>query len=266
MRVPPSINIVVLVLLATAFYTLVGQLVPQKEVPAPEVIEIATDVSTDEMVEIGRGIAEGKGICLTCHTIGQSGALRFPDLEGIGTRAATRIPGMSGIDYLAQSLYEPNSYVVEGFNPGMPVINKPPIDLTDDEILTVIAYLQSLGGTPSVTMETKHAYNGGQGVEETVELVVPPAADVAQAPSDSLGKTLFERYGCVVCHATTPPSEGLDRDAILASILDPHNISGMSEADRLKKRQAMEQAGVYDKATLEEIQLIVDFLVEQKTQ
>ena len=42
-----------------------------------------------------------------------------------------------------------------GFNGGMPTINKPPIGLSDKEILTVIAWLQSLGGTPSVTMATK---------------------------------------------------------------------------------------------------------------
>jgi hypothetical protein len=33
-------------------------------------------------------------------------------------------------------------------------INKPPIGLTDQEILCVIAYLQSLGGTPTVTLQT----------------------------------------------------------------------------------------------------------------
>ena len=47
--------------------------------------------------------------CLTCHTIGQSGALRFPDLEGIGAKAKTRVPGMSDVEYLAQSLYEPTA-------------------------------------------------------------------------------------------------------------------------------------------------------------
>ena len=31
----------------------------------------------------------------------------------------------------------------------------------DEEILCVIAYLQTLGGTPTVTMQTKHHYNGG---------------------------------------------------------------------------------------------------------
>lgn len=262
MRIPPVVNIVLLVLGATAFYTLVGQMVPQKEVPAPEVVEIATDVSTEEMVEIGRGIAEGKGACLTCHTIGQSGALRFPDLEGIGARAETRIPGMSGLEYLAQSLYEPDVYVVEGFNPGMPAIDKPPIQLTHGEILTVIAYMQSLGGTPSVTMETKHSYNRDDGVEP-VAVVEQPSAEVAQAPAASLGEAYFEQYGCGQCHAT-PPGDRLGRDAILASILDPHNVASLAEADRMRKKQAMERAGVYDRATLQEIQSIVDFLMEPR--
>jgi hypothetical protein len=43
----------------------------------------------------------------------------------------------------------------------MPEINKPPIGLTDQEILCVIAYLQTLGGTATVTLQTKHHYNSG---------------------------------------------------------------------------------------------------------
>jgi hypothetical protein len=111
------------------------------------------------MVKVGREIMEGKGLCVTCHTLGKSGALRFPDLEGIGARAGSRIPGLSDVEYLAQSLYEPNVYIVPGFNPGMPVISQPPIGLSDQEILCVIAYLQSLGGTPSVTLQTTHKYS-----------------------------------------------------------------------------------------------------------
>ena len=45
-----------------------------------------------------------------------------------------------------------------GFNPGMPVINKPPIGLSDQEILCVMAFLQTLGGTATVTMQTSHHY------------------------------------------------------------------------------------------------------------
>ena len=71
------------------------------------------------------------------------------------------MPGLSDVEYFAQSLYEPTAYVVAGFPPAMPPINKPPIGLTDQEILCVIAYLQSLGGTPTVTLQTKHHYNSG---------------------------------------------------------------------------------------------------------
>jgi mono/diheme cytochrome c family protein len=165
-KVPVTLQLLVLAVALTGVYTMVGQAVPQKEVHPPEVIEIAADVSTEDMVAIGKGIFEGKGICNTCHTIGKSGALRFPDLDGIATTAAGRISGYNALDYLVESMYEPDKYVVDGFNPGMPRIDKPPIGLTDDEILCVIAYLQTLGGEPTVTMETTHAYVGGPGPGE----------------------------------------------------------------------------------------------------
>jgi hypothetical protein len=121
---------------------------------------------------------EGKGLCLTCHTIGKTGALRFPDLEGVAVRAKTREAGLSDVDYFAQAMYDPNAYIVEGFNPGMPVINKPPIGLTDQEILCVIAYLQTLGGTATVTLQTTHRYYGG---------ATPPAGAPAAAPAPAPG-------------------------------------------------------------------------------
>lgn len=155
MTVPVPIKILGLTVATTAFYTLVGQLVPQKEVHPPQETELKKEMSSDELVAAGKQIFEGKGLCSTCHTLGRSGALRFPDLDGIGTRAATRRPGVGGLDYLAQSIYEPDSYIVPGFNPGMPVINKPPIGLSDQEIVAVIAYLQSLGGQVTVTLDSK---------------------------------------------------------------------------------------------------------------
>jgi mono/diheme cytochrome c family protein len=175
MRVPLIARIGTLVLITTAFYTYVGQLVPQKEVLPPQETVIAANLTTADMVGVGRQIMEGKGLCTTCHTIGKSGALRFPDLDGIGSRAASRVPGLNDVEYLAQSMYEPDVFVVSGFNPGMPAINKPPIGLTDQEILCVIAYLQSLGGTPSVTLETTHRYRSGG--------AAPAAAPPAEAPA-----------------------------------------------------------------------------------
>ena len=158
MAIPVGPRIGALVLATTGFYAYVGQMVPQNEVQPPAPVLIRADLTTPEMVEIGRGITTGKGLCRTCHTIGQTGALRFPDLDGVDSRAATRVPGLNDIEYFAQTMYEPNAYVVPGFNPGMPTINRPPIGLTDQEILCVIAYLQSLGGTPTVTLQTAHRY------------------------------------------------------------------------------------------------------------
>ncbi len=155
MKVPVPLKIGALTVATTAFYTLVGQLVPQKEVQPPKETVLAKEMTQDDLVKAGKEIMEGKGLCFTCHTVGKTGALRFPDLEGIGARAGSHRPGLSDVDYLAQSLYDPSAYIVPGFNPGMPVISKPPIGLTDQEILAVIAYLQSLGGKVTVGLDSK---------------------------------------------------------------------------------------------------------------
>ncbi len=73
-----------------------------------------------------------------------------------------------------------------GFNPGMPVISKPPIGLTDDEILAVIAYLQSLGGTTTVTMQTKLPWQaGGTGGAIPGAEAAPVAGEAVPTGSDS---------------------------------------------------------------------------------
>jgi cytochrome c len=158
MTIPHTVRVGVLVVAATSFYTYVGQMVPQKEVQPPQETVIRADLTTADMVKVGREIMDGKGLCFTCHTIGKTGALRFPDLEGVDVRAQSRVPGLSDIEYFAQTIYEPEKFIVPGFNPGMPVINKPPIGLTDQEILCVISYLQTLGGKPTVTLQTSHHY------------------------------------------------------------------------------------------------------------
>ena len=192
MRVPLILRIGVLVFATTGFYAYVGQMVPQKEVYPPQEIVVRTDLTTADMVKVGRELMDGKGLCFTCHTIGKTGALRFPDLEGVAVRANSRIPGLSDVEYFAQSMYEPDVYIVPGFNPGMPAVNKPPVGLTDQEILTVIAYLQSLGGTPTVTLQTTHRY-----------LAAPPggAPAPATAPEAAPGKAL----------PLAPPKKGTQR-------------------------------------------------------
>jgi cytochrome c553 len=207
MRVPLILRIGALVLATTAFYTYVGQMVPQKEVQAPKETALGADMSTADMAKIGREIMEGKGLCLTCHTIGKtSGPFRFPDLAGVGARAKTRVPGLNDVEYLAQSMYEPTAYVVEGFPPAMPPINKPPIGLTDQEILCVIAYLQTLGGTPTVTLQTKHHYNSGA--------AAPAAAPPASPPKGSQLRPDILQPAVAHLASRLPPSPALRQDGV----------------------------------------------------
>jgi len=83
MRIPHIVRIGALILATTGFYTYVGQMVPQKEVQPPEDAAIGAEMTTADMVKVGRQIMTGKGLCLTCHTVGKTGALRFPDLQGV---------------------------------------------------------------------------------------------------------------------------------------------------------------------------------------
>ncbi len=264
MKIPITLQLVVLTVATTAFYTMVGQSVPQKEVHPPEIIEIAEDISTEEMVEIGREIFEGKGICVTCHTIGKSGALRFPDLDGIGASASSRRPGLSAVDYLAESLYEPNIFIVDGYSPGMPVINKPPIGLTDQEILAVIAFLETLGGEVTVDMTTKFVYTGG--TLEGGDGAAAAADDMALASADLgtgvlghevLGDSVIDLYGCTACHdADNPPTPSptlagigsrLDEDQLLLKLYRHPGDDGL------------------DDATLSELQEIVRYLSNERS-
>ena len=60
MKIPAGVNITLLVAASCAFYTYIGQLVPQKELLPPAEVLISKDISTAEMVKIGHEIAQGQ--------------------------------------------------------------------------------------------------------------------------------------------------------------------------------------------------------------
>lgn len=263
-----AIKIFFFTVLVTAFYNYVGQMVPQKETYPPKTIELSDDLTTEEMVDVGLQIAAGKGTCLTCHTIGSTASGRYPDLANIGSIAATRKEGMSAVEYLAESLYEPNTYIVEGFLPGMPVVNKAPINLTDQEILAVIAWLQSLGGTPSVTMQTELRWQSDE----------QPAQQVAASadPLEQAGQELFTTYYCFTCHHIDSPDRllgpslidvgaRLSRDEIREAIMEPDaTITPGFEDMKGQMKAQLEVFGFYRNVTEEQLQTLVDYLATKK--
>lgn len=263
--------------LVIAFYTYVGQMVPQQRAYPPEETELSADMSTEEMVEIGQEIVEGKGTCMQCHTLGEEGALRFPDLANIGARAGERREGYSDVEYLAESLYEPNAYIVEGFNPGMPPAAEPPIALNDQEILAVIAYLQSLGGTPSVTMATELEYQtgGDDGAASAAAAASAPApADTGATSSGDLdGQTLFTNYQCNTCHTVDEPTRGvgpslydvgsrMTKAEIYEGIMEPDATIAEGFQPNLMSA-TLESTGFYDQVSAQELKTLVDYLASQ---
>jgi cytochrome c oxidase subunit 2 len=79
--------------------------------------------------------------CGACHVVtdaGTAGALG-PAMDGLGQIAATRVDGLSGEEYIRQSIIEPGAYIVEGFEPVMPANFG--ATLSEDEINTLVEYL-----------------------------------------------------------------------------------------------------------------------------
>jgi cytochrome c2 len=260
-----QLKIIAFTLLVTAFYTYVGWMVPQMEAHPPKTTEIASDLSSAELAEVGREIFFGKGTCALCHTIGGKGE-RCPDLAGVGVRAATRQDGLSGVEYLAQSLYVPNAYVVDGYLPSMPRIDRPPIALSDGEIVAVVAFLESQGGTVSVTPTTAFEAAGAAGT-------TPPPVPDAAGEGALDGPSLIAKYQCHACHAFEAPTRligpslydvgaRLERGAILESILAPD--ATLTEADPPYPAGLMLATlggtGFYETVTLAELNVLVDHL------
>ncbi len=132
-------------------FSLVALSVPQMASlpPAEEKFDIATVKTPTDMAAIGQKIFFSKGQCALCHSIGPSESARCPDLKGIGAKLSR--------EFIFESLTQPQAYVYldyrhEGlpkeYPARMPYINKNPIGLTKNEILSVIAFLQQMSGEP----------------------------------------------------------------------------------------------------------------------
>src|SRR6202008_357125 len=134
MRVPVAAKVGVFALIIMGGYTGYANYIPQIESKPPQELSLeGGNVTPAQLVKAGEEIFKTKGTCEICHRIGQKGT-RAPDLAGVGARAAKTKPGMSAKAYLIESLLQPQAYVVAGYPPIMPAIDKPPIALNPSEL------------------------------------------------------------------------------------------------------------------------------------
>ena len=88
--------------------------------------------------QAGAKIFTGKGGCVGCHNAGTGGGNTGPNLSHIATDGATRKPGMDAAAYIAESIHDPQAFVVPGFPPIMPSFRG---TLTEEEINQVVQFL-----------------------------------------------------------------------------------------------------------------------------
>jgi mono/diheme cytochrome c family protein len=228
MRVPVLVKVGGFALLVMGSYTYYANSIPQIQSKPPEELSLeGGNVSPEQLVKAGEGIFKEKGTCEICHRIGQKGT-RAPDLAGIGATAAKRKPGMTAKAYLMESLLDPSAYLVEGYPPIMPKVDRPPIGLNRSEIWALTAFLESLGGQVNVKLDDIPKTAGaaaGLGAQ---------AAEIKLPGDPKAGQAVFMgKGGCIACHkagtiGASPVGPDLSQIAkiqtpeyIMAKILNP---------------------------------------------
>lgn len=257
-------SLVMILLFASVTYVL-----PQSRGDAPEEQEAAVGALTPEgFVAMGEKLYGGKGTCTLCHNkLGRApDLLAFDVVKTAGERTAdARYQGKAkdAEAYLRESMIQPSAYVVAGFGKKgsndaespMPAADQPPIQLSEVEINSIIAYLQKKDGNPVTVPLPKDAP------------AAPAAGDAAAKPAAAqTAEEALAKYGCVACHAvlqsesTVGPSlkdvgKRLKVDQIRTSVVDP-------KAEITKGYQPIMPD--FPAMTVGELELIVRFLTAQK--
>ncbi len=156
----------------------------------------------------------------------------------------------TGGQYLIESEYCPNCFVVEGFGlkgtndtvSPMPIINKPPIQLVDTEIVAVVSYLQMRDDPSKYTAkEDWEAYFGeelGANEEDAAPAEEKPAGPPVALGSES-PEEIVTKMTCYACHKI--PGISVAKTGAIGPLL----IEGTNSANRLKspEYQAAVKAG-----------------------
>ncbi len=189
-----NLRILAVVVGTLALYTLIANAIPQVQSEVPQTLTLGANVTPEQLVAAGEKVFTGIGGCTTCHGLGTRAPNLLTDEKGagpIGARCAKREPGKSCKQYLYESLDQPTAYVVQGYQPIMPVMTR---QLSPQQIWAVIAFLESQGGTVDVTTSDIPA--------QTAAPVVAGggAGGAAFAAGSTDPKAIVQAAGCTGCH------------------------------------------------------------------
>ncbi len=259
------LNIALFTLVISLVYTGIAQILPQLEGKAPPRVEFGSETSAEDLAVLGAEVFEGN--CASCHKMAEAG--RCPPLGNIGAmahdRARERGDGYTDVEYLVEALCKPNDYIVDGYAGGVMAAQQKSIK--PGALQAVTAYLQSLGGEPTVSGKDTQVFidfdcatadggdsSGGGGV---AKLDPMPAPD-----------KVWTDFGCMGCHNgdTGPDLTGLgsrmDKWEILDSILNPDaEIAAGFEGGAMEGSLAGND--FYARMTGKDYKLLVEWLAEK---
>lgn len=81
--------------------------------------------------------------CNTCHSLEPGVTLIGPSLATVGNVAGSRVSGVSAENYLRESITDSDSYIVEGFAPGI-MTGTYGAQLSAQQIDDLVAFMQTL--------------------------------------------------------------------------------------------------------------------------
>ncbi len=239
-----------------ASFSFIANQIPQEqsEPPKEEKFDAALVKTKGDVVEIGQKIFFGKGQCALCHSIGGGTAGRCPNLEGIGGKLTrefeyesyTQPEASVYLDYVGLPGESPKRFAAR-----MPPINQSPIGLTEPEMLTVFAFLQSQAMAVDqidITPEEVIALGAGPKADVVVEVVHGNA---------EAGAALFGKLECVTCHKIGA-SEGGDQGPELVAALTGKD-SGYVRRALFEKGE--NHASLDEKMTVREMNDLMSYLL-----
>jgi len=221
-----NLKVIGVVLGTLALYTLIANKIPQIQSEVPQSLSFGANVTTEQLVAAGDKLFNGAGGCTACHGLGTRAPNLLTDEKGagpIGARCGKRESGRTCKQYLFESLDAPAAYVVSGYQPIMPRMTA---QLSPPQIWSIIAFLESQGGTVDVSgadipaATASPTGGGGSG----------SAGGLAGGSTDP--KAIIGAAGCLGCHTLdgqggriapdlTHVGARRSTDSIRKKILDP---------------------------------------------
>jgi mono/diheme cytochrome c family protein len=188
-----NLKILGVVLGTLALYTLIANKIPQVQSEVPRTLTLGADVTPEQLAQAGEQVFTGIGGCTTCHGLGTRAPNLLTDEKGqgpIGARCGKREAGKDCKAYLHEALTQPGAFVVTGYEPIMPDMTR---TLSPQQIWAVIAYLESQGGTVTVSASDIPA-----STTSTTSPSSTRSAGIAGGSTDPMA--IIHAAGCIGCH------------------------------------------------------------------